>query len=432
MSRHFRSVLQLVEESASGAGSVEGQEILIDSGSSEITLPFAEGDLHSPAAEPRPQIKSDGFAFDQVISASRRDLYSKYVGEIVESVLLGYHGTAISFSSSACRASRTDSLESREGLIHSAATQILRCLKLSGKSKSSSVSSNLVMLGSYILLLDEQARDLLFDYSLPEGAMPYSSSGAIPVVKEKDGELSGMSYHVLSSSRKLEAILKHGREKIQRICPPNIQKYHTIFSLNVEFKQFGTMNAPISGNLSFVNIADADTLGEWHKKAKMSSSISTISLLTFADVVEAHAKKVAISREEEDLYTSAIHVSPSEISTRSLLTRLLSESLGGNCKTILITHCPSKVSLGFGSKEFQTLALASKARFIENKPSKKELAEKALMSAYMKGLEEMYGQVDRKKDDTKKTKQEDRHGAGDSQEKNVYKEMLESTSEEMR
>lgn len=83
----------------------------------------------------------------------------------------------------------------------------------------------------------------------------------------------------------------------------------------------------------------------------------------------------------------------------------------------------------FHSIDYELLMLASKARFIENKPSKKELAEKALMAAYMKGLEEVYGQVQKKGEERKES---DVQTSEKYEDRNVYQEMLESTSDEMR
>ncbi len=428
MQRHVKSVLKLIDVS-----SKEPDEVVLIHDSSKVELPTPEGgdDIagERPAqSQPRPQTVVD---FDRVVSASSEaDTYAEYVKDLVESVLLGYHGTVISFGSSACRRERTENLEAKGGLIQSAAAQILRCLKLSGKSNSKSpITSNLVLQCSYVLLQDEKARDLLSGYALSkETSKPTLSQ--LSILKEEDGELVNVSYCTLSSIHRLRSVLKYGQERINAVKSFRSEISHSIFTLSVEFKQFGTTNAPISGVLSFVCIADSDDLTE-HKSSqlKISSSISNLSLFTFADVIEAHALKSASQREEEDLYSSAMQATPSEICSQSLLTRILRESLGGNCKTILITFFPSKFPIDFCPDIFLVLKVASQAKMIENKPNKKELAEKALMSAYMKGLEERYGRSESNNNDGKggvnQTNDRDSN-------KHTYMEMLEATSEEAR
>jgi len=435
MQHHFKSVLRLIDSPTRNS---DTRELQVNRGCSSVSLPpagsAAKPGRSSAATEPHPHLAA---TFNQVISSSSEtDLYTEHVKDVVESVLLGYHGTVVSFGPLACTPNRTESLGAKGGLIHRSAMQILRCLKRSGKSssKSSSYSCNLVILGSYIILMDEQARDLLSDFSLPDKSQQAAASRFSPALNERDNELQNVSSHILSSSHALQSLLKHGSERIQAICPTSSQRYHTIFSLSVEYKQFGTVNAPISGNLSFVNISPTDPLSQRNQvltRVNSTPRTETLSLFTFADAIEAFARKSATSAEETDLFASAIHVSPSEVCSQSLLTRLLSESLGGNCKTILITYFPSAVPSSFSAEDFQTLTLASQARLIENKPSKKDLAEKALMSAYMKGLEEKYGQEVKTKDDG--GKEEGNEAAGEHvQEKNVYKEMLKSTSEDAR
>ena len=437
MEHHFKSVLMLVE---SPARESECRELLVDYSSSSVSLQPVVSEAAPGRAgtttEPHPHLAA---TFNQVISSSTEtELYTKHVKDVVESVLLGYHGTVISFGPLACTPNRIESLEAKGGLIHKSAMQILRCLKRSGKSdtksKSSPYTNHLVILGSYIILLDEQARDLLSDFSLPDDAQRSVASRAVPVLRERENETVNASSHVLSSSHCLKAMLKHGSEKIQQICPNPTRRYHTIFSLSVEYKQFGTVNVPISGNLSFVNISPTDSLIQRNQAltgVKAAPETSTLSLFTFADAIEAFARKSAMSVEETDLYASAIHVSPSEVCSQSLLTRCLSESLGGNCKTIFMTYFPSAVPSSFSNEDFQTLALASQARLIENKPNKRELAEKALMSAYMKGLEEMYGQGVKAKDDS--VKKERSKVANEAMlDKNVYRDMLKATSEDTR
>ena len=58
----------------------------------------------------------------------------------------------------------------------------------------------------------------------------------------------------------------------------------------------------------------------------------------------------------------------------------------------MITYVPELVQPTRCGEMYETLKLSSRARMIHNTPNKRDLAEKALMSAYMRGLQDMYGQ----------------------------------------
>lgn len=440
MSKHFKSLLKVVDSSPT-AGEQGGPftpfQITRDRAQIIFTPPSA-----AAASQPHPQHLS----FDQIfLPSEEKEIFSHSVREVVQSVLLGYHGTVLSFSSSQCTKERMEFLEdNHHGIIQRAANQMLQCLKKHRKSKSvsslsASSSSSLVMLCSYIILFQEETWDLLFDYSLPHEAIALLRSSPPPALKMSDGKLSATSYHALSSMHKVKAVLNHGRENILRFCKQETQNYHTIFALTVEFSQFGSMNAPVSGNLMFVNVADSDPIGQREKILTGSNAhVSAVSLFTFADVVESYSLMES-SGEKTDSHKSALSTDPSEICSQSLLTQLLIESLGGNCKTILITHVPSHFRSPLCPEVYKTLTLASQARLIENKPNKRELAEKALMSAYMRGLEEMYGHVKRdekesqKKSDLVGNKVSDSHDSAWGDDENaVYMEMIKATSEEQR
>jgi len=73
--------------------------------------------------------------------------------------------------------------------------------------------------------------------------------------------------------------------------------------------------------------------------------------------------------------------------SKSVLTEILRESLGGNCRTVLISHV--NFVLHFPDRTLQILETGGKAI----SRTKRDLAEQALMSAYMKELRQIYDDV---------------------------------------
>ena len=359
--------------------------------------------------------------------------------EIVESCLLGYHATVVSFGTELDR----EQTGNREGaLICKAAEQIFRCLKKSRRSKSRSSTSNLVVLCSYAIIIQEKVYDLLFGYESStqqntEASRPTGIEGgdenAIdielpPELQLLNGSILGASQHRVKGGKKLAPLLKFGHETESKIVkfeqlqsrkdgssthramqgahqtvPGNT--HHTVFTLTVEYSQFGSMNAPVSGNLMFVDIAASDPLANRQRHTTGDQIASEfVSLFTFADVINSlTSNAMAIEGMVSSGSTYNIdgegtqlpcvpETMSKELYQNSSLTQVLQDSLGGNCKTLLITYVPELVLPARYGEMYETLKLASRARMIQNTPNKRDLAEKALMSAYMRGLQEMYGQ----------------------------------------
>lgn len=404
MSKYFTSVLKLVESEVHAAKN-SAVPMQVDTGQSKISL-------HLPSDQPRPPNSSSkpvSLSFDKILppSITGSALYKQTAKEVVESALLGYHGTVITFSSASTKKEQSDFTWSpSNGMVLKATKQIIRCLK---KSKSS--TSNLVILCSFVMVADEEVRDLLHRFS--RGKQGGRDQTNLPP-KLASRELSGASQHVITSGADVSAMLRYGRgmqraaldSSVMPDATPTQQRHHTLFTLTVEFSQFGSMNAAVSGNLQFADLAAADPLAirqRFTTGAKVDKAM--LSLFTFADVVESLSSNVAVldtihtshSAFNQELETAFLPHVPtaadsSNLHEKSVLTRLLRESLGGNCKTLLMTYAPTDPPMPLNSGVLESLKLASRARIIQNTPNKRDLAEKALMSAYLRGLEEMYGQ----------------------------------------
>lgn len=425
--KYFTSVLKLVEvDCTSPNGGGHGS----DSSPLPLQVDAKESRLTLPADQPHPPNSCSSGAslcFDKIIPSdtSGSSLYKQTAKEVVAGALLGYNGTVITFSSSKTQTEQsTFTWSPSDGMIRRAVRQITHCLK---KSKSKSSASNLLIQCSYVMVIHEEVWDLLsqFSSSAKSNEAAVSSNGDQtsshlppgPKLEMVDDVLRGASQCVATSSAEVADMLSHGEaleSTVLDMYDSNMRDaveqhiHHKIFTLTVEFSQFGTMNAPVSGNLVFVDIAVSDPLAS-RRRYTIEDRVDKAmqSLFTFADTVQSLSSNIAaldtISSSQSafswEPEVSSLPYAPSsapssldsDFRDKSILTRIIRESLGGNCKTLMITYAPTHLPVGFRPELLETLKMASRARIIQNTPNKRDLAEKALMSAYLRGLEEMYG-----------------------------------------
>ena len=353
MPRHFSSVLRIVSK----------QDHEQNSDISTLTI---RGDGKS--VELPKQHAEKPFTFDRVYFAAddNTTVYKGSVKEIVEGSLLGYHGTIISTGESGLKFSDTFASGAKRspGLILKAADHIFVCIKRS----RSRTGSSLVVLCSYLAVVKEKVYDLLRNYG---NEAP--NSGDFPVVSCKQGQLLGRAAFQAKNPTAIRKFLSHGEEVLTKIkqelfAGQDNSQWHTIFMITVEHAQFGAQFAPVSGTLSLVQLSSSTTDND----NSYGSFVAVIDQL-------ASTKLDLKSVNKQPEYS------------KSVLTEILKESLGGNCRTVLISHV--NFSLHFPDRALQVLETGSKACSVHNQPNKRDLAEQALMSAYMKELRQIYGDV---------------------------------------
>ena len=380
MSKHFTSVLR-VEQPDKEA---------------EERLGVSTQD-NTASLQPHPLSPSQlTYQFDHVYTGAEgsSELYKSSVKEVVEGTLLGYHGTVILFG---VKGSGLSDLVGRpsSGLVQKAALHICKCLRKS-KESNSQHATNLVVLCSYVMVVDEDVHDLLSDG--PVGATTGSPDPAAHVssVRIENGVVIGAKTHPVKSSAKVQSLLKRGMESEREILArygrtPEQGLHHSAFSLSVEYAQFGTMNAPVSGNLSFVLVGAADPLtsaGSYETQPGQYPP-SVGSIFGFASVLNVLTADDC-SDLSQSMQGGRLMCADFE---RFALIRLLKEALGGNSKTLLVALVPSSYPTGLRSEVSEVLSLSSRARTIQNHPNKRIFAEKALMTAYMKELYKKYGGI---------------------------------------
>ena len=313
------------------------------------------------------------------------ELYRASVREVVEGTLLGYHGAVILFGIKGSGQSNL-ALSPSTGLIQKAALHICRCMRKS-KESSSQHATNLVVLCSYVLVVDEDVHDLLSDDRDPSQPSP---------VRIEGGAVVGATTHEVRSAAKVQSLIKRGTENELKVLArygrlPEQGLHHGVFSLSVEYAQFGSIKAPVSGNLTFVMVGAAEPLtsSAVYETQPGQYAPSVASIFGFASVVNVLSADTC-GDLSQSMQGGRLLCADFE---RFSLVRLLKEALGGNCKTLLVALVPSSYPTGQRSEVSEVLNLSSRARTIQNQPNKRIFAEKALMTAYMKELHKKYGGI---------------------------------------
>ena len=365
MSEHFTSILRVA--AARCESSEEKTQLSFDSDGKTVTLP----------APPTSSTASERFIFDEVYTPSANDqtVYRDSVKKIVEGTLLGYNGTVISVGVSESEPAAV------QDAIGRASEQIFHCVN---KSKSSGSAANLVVNCSFIAVTDEKAYDLLTD--LADG-----DTTEVPSPLDTGVQAS---VHEAKSTSQVLGLLQRGSEKEDKLAErllgfkhseASTRLHHTILSLTVEFSHFGSMNAPISGTLSFVRLSSPHSLA---CQDQYQADGRVKSLLTLAEVVD-----VLTPHESVDDRPALQQSMDRKLYSKSLLTRLLQDAFGGNCKTVFMCNVTDPLPVSSLPEVTAALQFVSRARHIHNRPNKRDLAERALMSAYMRQLRKQYSTV---------------------------------------
>ena len=347
----------------------------------EISL-ASDGKSVSLGAAPPTSHSSTLFAFDSVFGAGEEDkaVYRRSVRKIVEGTLLGYNGTLVSLEVGGEDAGERDTVL-QDAVVRSA-EQIFTCLR---KSRSSRSAANLVVNCSFVAVADERVYDLLEDYSKTREKSEVSEFAELSF----SDDCLQSSVHEAVSTSQVVSLLQHGQRRELKLVEwvgrgGDARYHHTLLSLTVEYSHFGSMNAPVSGTLSFVRLSSALPLAQHLSYTSGGGNVDrkVVSLLTLSEIVK--------SLNPSDGGNHTLRPIDEKIYSKSVLTRLLRDAVGGNCKTVFVCELCQPLPVSSRAEVIAALDLASRAGKICNRPNKRDLAEKALMSAYMKQLREQY------------------------------------------
>ena len=310
------------------------------------------------------------FEFDGVFRSHEDNsaVYKGAVRDIVENTLLGYHGTVISFGEGECDVlQNARPPKNNYGAILRSSEQIFSCIERS----SQKTGLKLIVLCSFVAIAEEKSFDILAP--IVAGKSGNRSPQELDLV---NGRLHGLSQCEARSTSQVKKFLTVGRKFLKKMEADSL---HTVFIFTVEHAKLGHSFAPVSGTLNLVDIAYKSP-EKWEESGDHSSLQAFVTkILSITEASSSNVSSTGLSTFRKKLMQGSEDTPPD-----TPLMSLLSGSLGGNCKTTLLCHILENQASYKVVTEI--LGLASLARSITNHPDKRDLAQQALLSAYLREL----------------------------------------------
>ena len=307
------------------------------------------------------------FTFDGVYDAdsTNEEIYTDFVGPLVESVLEGYNGCVFAYGQTSC--GKTFSMQGLEtvnmqrGIINRAIDQIFENIQVTDVTYYT-------IRASYLEIYNEEIRDLINKgnrYKLEIKEHP-----------EKGVYVRGLSSVEVTTVEEMEEVVEYGgwnRALGATALNPDSSRSHCIFIIDFElcFTSEGDNKEHFrSGRLNLVDLAGSERqrkakLGE--ERLKEATKIN-LSLSALGNVISA-----LVNEKCKHIPYRA-----------SKLTRLLQDSLGGNSRTLMIA-CLSPGANNY-HETLSTLRYANRAKNIKNKPRINEDPKDALIRQYQKEI----------------------------------------------
>ncbi|XP_078348756.1 kinesin-like protein KIF18A isoform X2 [Oculina patagonica] len=307
------------------------------------------------------------FMFDRVFDheSSNRDVFEHTTKTIVDGVLGGYNCTVFAYG--ATGAGKTFTMlgdQSNPGVMFLTMMELYSRINACKDEKISDVAV------SYLEVYNETIRDLL---------MPGQ-----PLAVREDPQrgvcVSGLTLHKPTSAEELLGMLEFGNNnRTQHPTDANAQssRSHAVFQVFVRQKDrtAGLQTNFTMGKMSLIDLAGSERAIVTSNRGARFREGANInkSLLALGNCINALADKE----------NKAGHIPYRD----SKLTRLLKDSLGGNCRTVMIAAVsPSGLSY---EDTYNTLKYADRAMNITCKVVKNELSVDMHVSRYAKIVEEL-------------------------------------------
>uniref|UniRef100_G1QZ57 Kinesin-like protein n=1 Tax=Nomascus leucogenys TaxID=61853 RepID=G1QZ57_NOMLE len=291
---------------------------------------------------PKKKGKDLTFVFDRVFgeAATQQDVFQHTTHSVLDSFLQGYNCSVFAYG--ATGAGKTHTMLGREGdpgIMYLTTVELYRRLEARQQEKRFEV------LISYQEVYNEQIHDLLE----PKGPL------AIREDPDKGVVVQGLSFHQPASAKQLLEMLTRGnRNRTQHPTDANAtsSRSHAIFQIFVKQQDRvpGLTQAVQVAKMSLIDLAGSERASSTHAKGERLREGANInrSLLALINVLNALA----------DAKGRKTHVPYRD----SKLTRLLKDSLGGNCRTVMIAAI-SPSSLTY-EDTYNTLKYADRAKEI--------------------------------------------------------------------
>ncbi|KAM6312136.1 kinesin-like protein KIF18B [Podargus strigoides] len=296
-----------------------------------------------PARGPRRQGKDLKFVFDRVFEegATQEEVFQHTTHDMLDSVLNGYNCSVFAYG--ATGAGKTYTMlgsEKSPGIMYLTVVELYKRIEARKAEKSCEV------LISYQEVYNEQIHDLLE----PKGPL------AIREDPKKGVVVQGLSIHQPASAEQLlEMLAKGNKNRTQHPTDANATSSRSHAICQVYVKQQNRAGVPARdlqvAKMSLIDLAGSERASVTNAKGERLREGASInrSLLALINVINALA----------DMKSKKGHIPYRD----SKLTRLLKDSLGGNCRTVMIAAV-SPSALAY-EDTYNTLKYASRAKEIK-------------------------------------------------------------------
>ncbi|KAM6163559.1 kinesin-like protein KIF18B [Rhynchocyon petersi] len=326
-----RPVVQVVDE----------RVLVFDPEEPDVGFPALKwGSTHDGAKKKGKDLK---FVFDRVFgeAATQQDVFQSTTHSILDGFLQGYNCSVFAYG--ATGAGKTHTMLGREG---DPGIMYLTTMELYRRLEARQEEKRFEVLISYQEVYNEQIHDLLE----PKGPL------AIREDPDKGVVVQGLSFHQPTSAEQLLEMLTRGnRNRTQHPTDANAtsSRSHAIFQIFVKQQDRvpGLTQAFQVAKMSLIDLAGSERASSTHAKGERLREGANInrSLLALINVLNALAD--AKGRKSHVPYRD------------SKLTRLLKDSIGGNCRTVMIAAV-SPSSLAY-EDTYNTLKYADRAKEIK-------------------------------------------------------------------
>ncbi|NXL52804.1 KI18B protein, partial [Podilymbus podiceps] len=320
---------------------------------------------------PKQQGKDLKFVFDRVFGegATQEEVFQHTTREVLDSVLNGYNCSVFAYG--ATGAGKTYTMlgsEKSPGIMYLTMVELYKRIEARKEEKSCEV------LVSYQEVYNEQIHDLLE----PKGPL------AIREDPEKGVVVQGLSFHQPTSAEQLLEMLANGnKNRTQHPTDANAtsSRSHAIFQIHVKQQDRvgGLVRDLQVAKMSLVDLAGSERASVANTKGERLREGANInrSLLALINVINALA----------DAKNKKTHIPYRD----SKLTRLLKDSIGGNCRTIMIAAVSPSV-LAY-EDTYNTLKYANRAKEIKLSLKSNVLSFNCHISQYAVICEQLKAEV---------------------------------------
>ena len=312
---------------------------------------------------PKHETKTFQFDFVYPMESTQKEVYNQVAFPIVDSIFQGYNGTIFAYGQTGCGKTYTmmgvTNDPNLRGVIPNAFEHIFNYIK------NEETTKKFLLRCSFVEIYNEEVRDLLISNKKNE------NNKALDIRDDpKRGTIiKDLTYITLKNQNDIQIALDKGN-KNRHVGATSMNdqssRSHSLFTVYLEIQEGSEKSKKIrSGKLNLVDLAGSERVGKTNATGK-----------TFDEGKKINLSLTALGSVIDALSSNRKHIPYKD----SKLTRLLSDSLGGNTKTVMFANV-SPASFNY-DETVGTLRYASRAKLIKNAPKINEDPKDALLRKY--------------------------------------------------